>query len=90
MAIATQERRKLTPRAVARQYGVAADKVLHWINTGQLRAFNGATDPDGQRPRWLIDVDDLSAFEERRAATPSPKVTRRRTATAGKDYFPAS
>ena len=64
-------RRKLTPPQVAARYGVSADKVLGWVRSGELPAFNAATRPGG-RPRWLIDVDDLADFERRRAAAPAP------------------
>jgi hypothetical protein len=56
---------KLTPPAVARRYGVHAAKVVSWIRQGELRAVNIATKANG-RPRFLVDVADLAAFERRR------------------------
>ena len=69
---AAPQRRTKTPPQYAREKGVAVNKVLHWIKTGQLRAFNGASDPDG-KPRYLIDVADIEAFEAQRSVTPPRK-----------------
>lgn len=84
----TTLRRKLTPPQLARQYGVSTDKVLGWIRSGELRAVNVATRPDG-RPRWVIDAADLLAFERQRQARPrSPAAPRRRPKSAGViEYF---
>jgi hypothetical protein len=75
-------RTKLTPPQVAARYGISPDKVLGWIKAGELRAFNAATRAQG-RPRWLIDVADLLAFEQARSAIPAPRKARRRQAPAG-------
>lgn len=48
-----------------------------WIRRGELRAINAATRL-GSRPRYLVDVDDLAAFESRRAVTAATKSPRRR------------
>jgi len=83
----TIQRRKLTPPQIAAQYGINADKVIRWIATGELRAINVATLPDG-RPRWMVDVDDLAAFEQRRSAVPqAPKPTRRKRQAVGAIEF---
>ena len=82
------EPRKLTPPQLARRLGVGPDKVLNWIRTGELRAINAATKPNG-RPRYLIDIEDLRAFENRRAVTPRC-VAAKRTKTSSSDvakYF---
>ena len=65
---------KITPPMLAKRYGIHPDKVLTWINNGELRAFNAATAKDG-RPRYLIDEDDVAAFEQSRSTvqTPTPK-----------------
>jgi excisionase family DNA binding protein len=83
-----REKRKLSVPQVAREYGVSEDKIRRWIAQGELRAFNAATRPGG-RPRWLIDLDDLRAFEARRAASahvtaPTP---RRRKAADIIEFF---
>jgi hypothetical protein len=62
-------RRNSTPPAVARKYGVAAGKVIDWIESGQLAALNLATRPDG-RPRYSISPEALDAFERARAVVP--------------------
>ena len=64
--------RKLTPPQIARLWGVSNEKILAFIRSGQLRAVNGALPGRKQRPRWLVDVDDLRAFEESRANRPAP------------------
>ena len=68
--------RKCTPPEIAKRFGIAHDKVLAWIRSGELRAINGATAPDG-RPRYLIDEADLLAFEARRSNSPAPAKKRR-------------
>lgn len=57
-----------TPAQLAARLGVATRKVHSWIRAGELRAVNIATDPNG-RPRWVIDMADLQAFEQRRATS---------------------
>jgi excisionase family DNA binding protein len=67
MPAAETNRRKLTPPQLAKLWGISADKVLAWIQAGELRAIDVSTRRGG-RPRWLIDVDDVAAFEVERAA----------------------
>jgi hypothetical protein len=71
------KKRKKTPPELAQEWGISADKVLAWINSGELRAIDAATKPGG-RPRYLIDEDDIAAFEARRALVPTPKPSGRR------------
>jgi transposase len=59
--------RKLTPPELAKRYGVEPSKVIAWIKAGELRAVNIATKATG-RPRYIIDEQDVAAFEEQRAA----------------------
>ena len=74
----TAESRFLVPREVAERYGVALDKVLGWIRSGELRAVNVATRQGGQ-PRWRISPSDLALFEASRSSQPSsPRVARAR------------
>ena len=65
-------RKKFAPPELARRYGVSVSKVHAWIASGELRATNLATRPNG-RPRWKIDESDLLAFENARANTPAPE-----------------
>ena len=70
-------RSKLTPPQLAEKWGISPEKVLGWIRSGELRAVNAASRRDG-RPRFLIDVDDIAAFEERRAVHSTPRVARKK------------
>ena len=63
------KRRKLTPPMIAHLWGIDVKKVRAWIAGGELPAMNGATHP-GQRPRFLVDIDDLEAFEASRVFDP--------------------
>lgn len=58
----------LSPAAVAKSRRINTAKVLGWIHSGQLRAINYASRPDGV-PRWRIDPADLAAFDEARSST---------------------
>jgi hypothetical protein len=76
---------------VARMLGVADQKILHWIRSGELKATNLARSPHG-RPRYAIDLADLEAFEAGRQVIPAtgistPRRLRKRTAVLMKDYF---
>ncbi len=71
-------RTKLTPPAIASQWGIDVAKVLSWIRSGELRAIDASTKRGG-RPRFLVDVSDLLIFEQSRAVSPPPpRVPRRR------------
>jgi hypothetical protein len=71
-------KRKVTPPELARRWGISADKVVHWIVSGELRAIDASTRRD-KRPRYLIDEDDIAAFEAARQVTPpAPAPTRRK------------
>ena len=67
---------KLTPPALARRWGISADKVLAWIRSGELKAINAATRPGG-RPRYVIDEADVVRFEGSRAATQATTIKRK-------------
>ncbi len=71
------DRTKLTPPQLARQWGVSADKILSFIRSGELRAVNAASKRGG-RPRYLIDVADIAAFEAAREASSPPPAKPRR------------
>ncbi len=79
-----------TPPQAAKVLGVTADKVIGWINSGELVASNLAADPNGERPRWRIGEDDLGKFLIRRrhaAASQSPKRNRRRQSSDVVKHF---
>jgi excisionase family DNA binding protein len=70
----------LTPPQVAARLGVSPDKILNWVRSGELRAINVAARRSG-RPRYRIDLADLLAFEQARAAgAPAPSGRQRRRA----------
>lgn len=69
-------RTKLTPSEVASLWGVSVGKIMTWIRNGELRAINVATRLGG-RPRYRIDIADLTDFENRRAYQPNIPVPRR-------------
>ena len=78
---AVGESRRLSPRQIARRLGVSEVKVRRWIDLGQLRAVDLATEAGPHKRRRLrISETDLAAFEESRSTVPaatSPTVTRR-------------
>lgn len=72
-----EHRTKLTPPEIAKQWGIGYGKVMGWIRSGELRAIDVSGRCGGQ-PRYLVDVADLAAFEERRSNQASRKPTTRR------------
>jgi len=81
---------KLTPPEVGRRWGISPEKVVGWIRSGELRAINVATRRGG-RPRFLIDIVDLAAFEAARAVSPPPRPAsrprRRKTSSDIIEFF---
>ena len=78
----------LTPADVAERWGVAHDKVLEFIKTGELVAFNVAS-KRSSRPQFRINESAVAAFEERRsgrdpARSLRPPISRRRPSKAPK------
>lgn len=65
-------RQKITPPELARRWGVAPEKVLTWIRSGELRAIDACA-RRGQRARYLIDLADVAEFESRRSTLPTPR-----------------
>lgn len=58
------QRQKLSPPQYAKRLGVSSDKILIWIRSGELRAIDVSN--GNERPRYLIDLADIVAFEQRR------------------------
>jgi len=78
----------LTPADVAERWGVAHDKVLEFIKTGELAAFNVAS-KRSSRPQFRINESAVAAFEERRsgrdpARSVPPPISRGRPSKAPK------
>lgn len=84
----------LSPKQVAVMWRTSHDKVLDFIKTGELEAFNVATRSTG-RPRFRITLAAVKAFEERRSGrdpSRAAKVTERRaprtvSSSRAKKYF---
>ena len=62
----------ITPPEIAEQLGTAPETVVGWIESGQLKGSNLATD---YRPRYVVEPDDLAKFLESRQ--PQPLVPRK-------------
>jgi len=75
--MSTETKTKMTPPELARRWGVSPDKIVFFILTGELRAIDASL-KRGDRPRYLIDVADIEAFEADRTVVPAVKATRRR------------
>ena len=67
----------LTPPEYARRLGICEDKVLHWIQSGELQAINAAKKANGKRPRWRISLQEIKRFEAARTTAPPPPKRRR-------------
>jgi hypothetical protein len=73
-------------RDLAGRWCVSQDKIRRWINNGELRAINVATNLCG-RPRWVITRESVAAFEHRRTSGPPPQRKRRRLRQKWTDYY---
>jgi hypothetical protein len=85
----------VTPAELAAMWGVAHDKVLEFIKTGELEAFNVAS-KRSRRPQFKVTLAAVKAFQERRSgrdpARSAPPVTPRRTSSkkpqpSNREYF---
>jgi hypothetical protein len=72
---------------LARVLRVAADRIRHWIKSGELGAIDTAKHRCG-RPRYVILPHHLAAFEKRRAGGDPPRPARRRKPREERDYYP--
>jgi excisionase family DNA binding protein len=68
----------LSVTEVAKFLRVRPHKVLAWIHSGQLHAFNVAANPGG-RPKYRIDPEELTAFTTRRSEVPPTSARPKRT-----------
>ena len=67
------------PRALAKRWSVCVDKVLGFIKTGELRAFNVAS-AKSRRPRYRISIEEVRRFEEQTRSAASPRSAESKTA----------
>lgn len=84
------------PRELATRWGVCVDKVLNFIRSGELQAFNVAS-KTSKRPRYRISISEVERFEQETRAAASPVQTRpeaprrrrdsARSGSAPKTYF---
>jgi hypothetical protein len=81
-------RTKYTPPELAALWGVAPEKIIAFITSGELRAIDASTRRGG-RPRYLIDVKDVADFERRRSVQVPARPARRRRQSPEEsgDYF---
>jgi hypothetical protein len=59
------QKQVLRPVDLARRYGCAVSKILHFIRIGELVALNLSM--TGKRARWVIRATDVELFERRRS-----------------------
>lgn len=65
-----------TPPTLARLAGVANEKIIAFIASGELRAINLS---EGTRPRWRVSDEDWQSFLARKSNQPPIKPTKRRS-----------
>jgi excisionase family DNA binding protein len=80
------DQKPLTPPQIAKQLGIKAEKVLTWIRSGELRAFNVAT-KQGGRPLWRVKPVDLETFIAKRSTAPPPPKPKRVRLQPVKAYY---
>ena len=82
------EHSTLTPPELAKQWRVKPERIIAWIKSGELRAFDVSSRPGVGRPRYRIPPDAVIAFENRRAGkTPTTTKRRRRQPENVISYF---
>jgi hypothetical protein len=83
------------PAQVAEMWGISHDKVLGFIKSGELRAFNVAS-KSSRRPQFKIPSDALREFEEQHSgrdparSRPPPsgrRSSRKSSASPPREYF---
>lgn len=72
-----------TPPALARRAGVAREKIIAFINSGELRAFNLS---EGSRPRWRVSEEDWQAFLATKS-NQKPEPPRKRRSKSASDVI---
>lgn len=72
---------------LARRLKIGPDKVRAFIDRGELRAVNVATNLSG-RPQWRVTPEEVERFELRRSSAPLPQSIRRRRSPTQIDYYP--
>ena len=75
----------LTPPELAARWVVSPEKVIGFIRSGALHAFD-VSSPGSRRPRFRINLSEVIAFEERRSARQPTKLTRRKVKKQAADF----
>ncbi len=70
----------VTPPKLAVRWGVKAEKIIAFIRTGELRAFDISQSPGLGKPRYRISPDAVIEFENRRSTKPHPQLKRKNRA----------
>jgi hypothetical protein len=85
--VAANNRTKFSPVELAAQWGKAPSTIIALIRQGQLRAIDVAISRG--KPRFLIDLADILAFEARREVQPPIRRQRcrRKRTEEGIQYF---
>jgi len=82
--------RRFAPDFVAKLFGVTKSTVIGWCEDGTMPAVNVAR-ASATRKRWRMSEEDIETFNSRRqnksAATPQAKSSRRIIQRPTKDYF---
>ena len=73
-----------TPAALAKELRVSRSKVMGWIHSGQLVAFDVG---DGDKPRYRIDEEAVREFQEKRRVKPPDRRDRRIVRKTKKEWF---
>ena len=68
----------ISPPQLARRWGINPGKVLAWIKSGELRAFDVSTTPGTGKPRYRIEPSAIIEFQEKRSGETQAKPPRRR------------
>lgn len=64
--------KKVTPPILAEAWRATPEKIIALIRSGELPAIDVSLTPGVGRPRYLIGLDDIRAFEQRRRVVPPP------------------
>jgi hypothetical protein len=68
-----------SPRDLAKRWSVCVDKVLTFIRTGELRAFDVASSTSS-RPRYRISAEEVHRFEQQTRSVALPHAACNKTA----------
>ena len=71
-----------TPPELAKRWRVKPSRVIGFIRSGELRAFDVSSQPGVGRPRYRISADAAIEFENRRSGADAPKTARRKKTPA--------